>query len=733
MSDPTSPPGTRTDLAPDLGLPAGLRRRFRPLGVVGEGGFGRVIRARDLDLDREVAIKLLTDRRPRERSRFQREAGALAELQHPHLVRIYDHGEADGTPYLVMEFLGGPDLRSLTDPEAIRGALLGLAEGLDHLHRAGLVHRDVKPANVRLTPEGRAVLLDLGLVLATDPSKTRLTETRSLTGTLSYLPPESLRGEPASPAADWFALGVTGYELLEGHRPFDPDTLLATMSGADLPVPAFSRLSEGDPLRLALEALLRPDPARRGGGAAWLRGVLEPNLASLAGVPAPGSTADPASTGMLLRPESAALRRTDALSPDSGGLGAGSGARSRLRESGARPAGKPGGSWVRRLALVAVVLAVLALGVGRQGAGVPTGSQGPEPVPVPAAPAAAEIAAERKADLETALDALLAPHRGPDGGLADSLRGAGYGDHLDELAREYLDPLHLGRWRSFLLALGAWIEASLAAGESEPERTPILRERMVPALRHLAIDHGMLRSERSVTSLPPTLRRASRLDAYPLEALADRIDDLRAEVMDVLDGARRSWLPRMAPAWRLLLEGMLVGTFSRDGAGPLLAEIRRILEARSEPDRALDMELALVGLTLMSGPNDPDRVEGEDEVAILLLAEERTRTLPFVDARIADLDEEARLASFGIAQWYALSGVDEAAMARIEAAMDRMMGFLEVSLERLPPSVFVFLRWYEVQDQISTYLGGAGGKPLEVGPRATALARRLHERFPKNP
>jgi serine/threonine protein kinase len=221
-------------------------------GVLGAGGMGEVYRARDTRLDRSVAIKVMptdltTD--PQFRARFEREARAISQLQHPHICTLYDVGEAGGTAYLVMELLQGLTLAdrltkgALPLDEALKIAV-DVADALSAAHKQGIVHRDLKPANIMLTKAG-AKLLDFGLAKAAAPvvsigsSSTQQTGTTHLTGsgtilgTLHYMSPEQVEGLEADPRTDIWALGVVIYEMATGCRPFE-GVSAATVIGAIL-------------------------------------------------------------------------------------------------------------------------------------------------------------------------------------------------------------------------------------------------------------------------------------------------------------------------------------------------------------------------------------------------------------------------------------------------------------------------------------------------------------------
>lgn len=206
--------------------------RYKIIKQIGRGGMADVYLARDLILDgEEVAVKVLrtnyqTD--PIAVARFQREARAMADLDHPHIVRVTDIGEEDGQQYLAMEYVAGLDLKRyikehspLSNEEAVRimGQIL-LAMRLAHAR--GIVHRDLKPQNVLLTPDGNAKVTDFGIAVAF--AETSLTQTNSMLGSVHYLSPEQARGSKATFQSDIYAMGIIFYEMLTGHIPYDGDS-----------------------------------------------------------------------------------------------------------------------------------------------------------------------------------------------------------------------------------------------------------------------------------------------------------------------------------------------------------------------------------------------------------------------------------------------------------------------------------------------------------------------------
>ena len=243
-------------------FPESLRADFEPLSVLGEGGMGVVFLARDRRLDREVAIKLVTGVVSRElRTRLAREGAWLSRIEHPHVLRLYDYGEAAGQPFLVTERLEGRSLDEAGGLEDPLGVMLAIAEALEACHQAGVVHRDVKPANILLTTDGRPVLLDFGLLQA--PEQTCVTATGHVVGTPWFLAPECLRGGAVGPSADWWAWGVSLFFLCEGRPPYSFEDLLGWMAGGPRPALEYRRLQATDPRRRLIEACLREDPAQR--------------------------------------------------------------------------------------------------------------------------------------------------------------------------------------------------------------------------------------------------------------------------------------------------------------------------------------------------------------------------------------------------------------------------------------------------------------------------------------
>jgi eukaryotic-like serine/threonine-protein kinase len=226
-----------------------LGNRYRIVERLARGGMATVWIAEDTLLARRVAVKTLLPELAVDddlRARFRNEAISAASVSHPGIVATYDTGDDDGVAYIVMELVDGPTLRRLLDDkgrlppgEAVRIAR-GIAVALDQAHRGGIVHRDVKPANVLVPAEGPVKVTDFGI--AKGETSGDLTRTGTVLGTARYLAPEQVRGDPADPRSDVYAVGLVLYEMLAGRLPFGGDTEMATalarLTVAPAPLPA---------------------------------------------------------------------------------------------------------------------------------------------------------------------------------------------------------------------------------------------------------------------------------------------------------------------------------------------------------------------------------------------------------------------------------------------------------------------------------------------------------------
>jgi formylglycine-generating enzyme required for sulfatase activity len=263
---------------------------FRLLTQLGAGGMGIVYLAEQESLSRRVALKVIRPAfaaSPASRARFQREVAAVAKLRHPNIVAVHTAGEQDGVLFLAMDLVEGEGLDERIDAAKARGATvdideavrhaLDVARALDAAHRAGIVHRDVKPSNIRVTPDGRAMLLDFGL--ARDQDSARLTLSGEIQGSPYYLAPETIRGQRApDPRSDVYALGVTLYECLTGNVPFQGETFEVVMHRIlffTTPPPRRANASLSRDLETVVMKALEKDPNRRYASAAEFAEDLE--------------------------------------------------------------------------------------------------------------------------------------------------------------------------------------------------------------------------------------------------------------------------------------------------------------------------------------------------------------------------------------------------------------------------------------------------------------------------
>ncbi|MET0700729.1 MAG: protein kinase [Mycobacterium sp.] len=248
-----------------------LGDRYELRGVLGRGGMAEVRDGWDSRLGRAVAIKLLhtgfnedTD----SRRRFEAEARSAAALTHPNIVAVYDSGEYDGTQYIVMERLPGATLadqiaQSPMPQAQVRAVLDVVLSALSTAHRAGILHRDIKPGNILFTADGQPKIADFGIAKTAESSHT---QTGQIVGTLAYLSPDRLIGKPAAVTDDLYALGCVGYEALTGRKPF-PDESLGALTRAilyDTPPPLRAVHPDVDPaLAAVIERAMARDPQYR--------------------------------------------------------------------------------------------------------------------------------------------------------------------------------------------------------------------------------------------------------------------------------------------------------------------------------------------------------------------------------------------------------------------------------------------------------------------------------------
>jgi Tol biopolymer transport system component/predicted Ser/Thr protein kinase len=250
---------------------------------LGEGGMGVVWKARDTHLDRFVAVKVLPAEKLKDaerQRRFVQEAKSASALNHPNIVHIYDIAEADGTPFIAMEYVAGKTLdqtigrKGLRLSETLKYAVQ-IADALEKAHAAGIVHRDLKPSNIMVTSDGLVKILDFGLAKLTEPVRGDLGETRTvreagpateegaIVGTVAYMSPEQAEGKEVDGRSDIFCFGVVLYEMLTGRRAFHGDSKLSTLSAILKEEPDALPTDVPRDLEKIIVRCLRKDPARR--------------------------------------------------------------------------------------------------------------------------------------------------------------------------------------------------------------------------------------------------------------------------------------------------------------------------------------------------------------------------------------------------------------------------------------------------------------------------------------
>ena len=348
-------PDDPTQAVPSAAVVGG---RYRLDELVGRGGTAEVWKATDTSLDRVVALKLVTVAHDESSARAADEARTLAKLSHPSLVQVYDAGtDQAGRPWVVMEFVDGETLAELIrrGPLPVRRIAeigVAVAEGLDHVHAQGMVHRDVKPANVLIGRGGVVRLTDFGIARLVDAAK--VTSTGLMVGTASYLAPEQVTGDPVGPPADVYSMGLMLLETLTGQREYDGPAVEAAMARLHRPPTVPPSLPAGwAPL---LTAMTAREPAVRP-AAAEVATALHGLLA--------GDTAAARATTVLAAPTAAIPQATRAI---------------------AQPAAVPARA-SRRGAWAAVAVVVVALGIV---AGV-LASQGGDATPRTIPPVSTEI------------------------------------------------------------------------------------------------------------------------------------------------------------------------------------------------------------------------------------------------------------------------------------------------------------------------------------------------------
>jgi serine/threonine-protein kinase len=567
---------------------AGVPPRYRVECVVGRGGFGVVLRAHDTELDRPVAIKrLLRDAQDSEaHARFRREAQRTARLRHPHVIQVLDFGvEAGEAPYLVYEWVDGRDLSALRERPSVatlREWGVAVAEALAAAHEAGIVHRDVKPANLLLREDGHLLVTDLGIARVSDGESVRTAEGIIL-GSPPYMAPELFHGTPASPASDQWAWAASLVELAGGGPVWGTDDLQGILSAVGSPR-TFSAGAIDPGLAGVLKRALAWAPEDRFTSMETFAAALggsEDAPATVAIGPGPAPVAD------TLAPSPRARRTktpiTDSRPPPASG-----------RRSPSPPV------LVGGLGTLGFLVAGVLWANGRFGASVePPPRVGPRPA---AAPQGEELD-PNMALLERAEAALFASHRGQDGRFREDL--AHRRAFQDDLGRDPRIPLRIQRW---LDAAQAWLgdraPVWVAANPDGPEREAYweLHRRIIGPLRHLQMDFFIYRRHR--TSLRASMTNLSGRGAIVTE-LALSSDQ---EALQALEAFRQALGNPEAGMARFEIEAYLVsGSLAADykGAPPpgvttrrpaLLEAITERLEGRPGPLETLQLAVATATL-----------------------------------------------------------------------------------------------------------------------------------------
>ncbi len=335
---------------------------------------------RDRQLDRICALKILIPTHSVDSSgpqRFLRECQILSQIHHPNVLKLFSAGQAETLPWMLTELLDGRSLEVPPLPADLKHFVHSVSLGLDALHKKGIIHRDVKPANIFETKDGRYVLIDLGLGKTSEEQA--LTATGAVLGTMAYLAPECFRGADASPAADWYALGATLYWLLEGQAPFTPSELIEAGRGTHLKL-KWNKPPADPEIRALTESLLATDPQKRPHSAAEVAKALGFST---------GSLVNSSSSGRLQPPKTPIA---DGISAESGAFSL-----SRSRPSSGPmtpPASSPPASpssFHKTFPAFLLVLFCLLLGwggwglVGKQGVATATPTSVPLPAPKPVA------------------------------------------------------------------------------------------------------------------------------------------------------------------------------------------------------------------------------------------------------------------------------------------------------------------------------------------------------------
>ena len=415
--------------------------RYQLQSRVAIGGMGEVWEAVDLVIGRTVAIKILKDEYlgdPGFLERFRAEARHAALVNHEGIANVYDYGEEEGSAYLVMELVPGEALSSIIERDHVLSTdkvldiVAQTASALQAAHSAGLVHRDIKPGNLLITPDGRVKITDFGIARIAD--QVPLTATGQVMGTVQYLSPEQASGHPASPATDIYSLGIVAYEALAGRRPFTGESQVAIAMAQINETPPDLPPTVSEPVRNLVLACIAKSPSDRPASAANLaraaqalrRGDVAAAAAAVPGILPHGASTLPATdaaTVLFSAPGSATQATTMLPSAGAAGALAGGAAATALLPEDEEP--RKRSPWIIPLialiAVLVIVLAVILVNIVSSRNATPTpsasspvpsatASRTPTPTPTPTASTvnvdAAAYSGQPHEDVEAALKAL---------------------------------------------------------------------------------------------------------------------------------------------------------------------------------------------------------------------------------------------------------------------------------------------------------------------------------------
>jgi serine/threonine protein kinase len=400
-------------MRPTTGLTFGGRYELQSRIAI--GGMGEVWQATDLVIGRTIAIKILKDEYlgdPGFLERFRAEARHAALVNHEGIANVYDYGEEDGSAYLVMELVPGEALSTILERERVLSTdkvldiVAQTALALHAAHAAGLVHRDVKPGNLLITPDGRVKITDFGIARIAD--QVPLTATGQVMGTVQYLSPEQASGQPASPATDIYSLGIVAYECLAGRRPFTGESQVAIAMAQINETPPELPVTVAEPVRNLVYSCIAKKPADRPATAAHLARAAQAlrigdvRAAALAVPTIIGSGIDVATVATTVMPGAANATGTQATSLLPSGAATTAFAAAPTADpadEAVEPVKKKRSPWTWPLIALIVILAVVIAGTifalnGNSGANpaptsstpsaTPTQSSTPTPTPTPA-------------------------------------------------------------------------------------------------------------------------------------------------------------------------------------------------------------------------------------------------------------------------------------------------------------------------------------------------------------